>query len=346
MSWQEQYDMGIRLLAEGNYEEAILVFQAMIQIDPRQSEVYQKLAEAYIAVGDYEKAASVLAEGFKTTGVASLEQQLKDVQAQIDALAAQTGSPAEEPEIPEALRMEGSHLSYYGKYVIFTEDMYAMFEPMISAGLQGDKETLRAVVEKLDRNALAQFSYEWDRSEKHYIEGYTVWNGALLGYRYTTEGEEWHWLMEYRPADGMGLCFVNSYQFDEYKNWYTEAIRIVQGPMDHWLFHGEFIDLTENYTPEDVYQIRCTGTANEERLHGEYMRQEHHFERDYMIKYHYVYEDGIAQEAWTDPDTGEKCTVYRLVVKENGEVSEQYHFFDESVYKENVRYVYDGPNMY
>ena len=68
--------------------------------------------------------------------------------------------------------------------------------------------------------------------------------------------------------------------------------------------------------------------------------------RCYMIKYHYVYEDGIAQEAWTDPDTGEKCTVYRLVVRENGEVSEQYHFFDESVYKENVRYVYDGPNMY
>ena len=26
MSWQEQYDLGIRLLNEGNYEEAILVF--------------------------------------------------------------------------------------------------------------------------------------------------------------------------------------------------------------------------------------------------------------------------------------------------------------------------------
>lgn len=346
MSWQEQYDLGIRLLNEGKYEEAILVFQAMIQIDPKRSEGYQKLADAYVAVGDYEKAASVLADGFQATGVEALEQQLKDVQVQIQAMQMQTGSPAEEPEIPEALRLEGSHLSYYGKYVVFTEDRYAMLEPFVTAGLQGDADALRTAVTNLDLAVLAEFSTEDDRNEKHYIEGYTVWNGTLLGYRHWSAGEEWHWLLEYRPADGNGFCFANSYLYDEYKDWYDEEYRLIQETMNNWLFQGAFTDMRECYTPEEVRQVQCTGTANAERLHGEYLRQEHTTGKDFAIKFYYVYEDGIAQETWTDPGTGGKCTVYRQVVRDNGEISEQYHAFEENVYKDMIRYVYDGPNMF
>ena len=67
MSWQDNYDLGIRLLAEGNYEEAILAFQAAIQIDPRQSQAYYQLANAYIGMGDYSSAANTLAEGQQQT---------------------------------------------------------------------------------------------------------------------------------------------------------------------------------------------------------------------------------------------------------------------------------------
>ena len=44
-TWQEQYDLGVRYLSEGNYDEAILAFQAAIEIDPKN-------AQAYIGVGD------------------------------------------------------------------------------------------------------------------------------------------------------------------------------------------------------------------------------------------------------------------------------------------------------
>lgn len=54
MSWQEQYDLGVRYLSEGNYEEAIIAFTAAIEIDPKQ-------ATAYIARGDsYVGQASLL----------------------------------------------------------------------------------------------------------------------------------------------------------------------------------------------------------------------------------------------------------------------------------------------
>ena len=31
--WQTKYDLGVRYLSEGNYEEAILAFEAAIEID-------------------------------------------------------------------------------------------------------------------------------------------------------------------------------------------------------------------------------------------------------------------------------------------------------------------------
>lgn len=57
--WQEQYDIGVRYLSEGNYEEAIIAFTAAIEIDPKRTEAYNGLADAYLALGDYESAAAV-----------------------------------------------------------------------------------------------------------------------------------------------------------------------------------------------------------------------------------------------------------------------------------------------
>lgn len=60
LPWQEQYDLGVRYLSEGNYEEAIIAFTAAIEIDPKQSTAYLSLAEVYTAQGDVEQAIATL----------------------------------------------------------------------------------------------------------------------------------------------------------------------------------------------------------------------------------------------------------------------------------------------
>ena len=50
-SWQEKYDLGMKYLAEGNYEEAILSFTAAIEIDPKQPLAYIGRGDAYVGVG-------------------------------------------------------------------------------------------------------------------------------------------------------------------------------------------------------------------------------------------------------------------------------------------------------
>jgi len=74
-TWQEQYDLGVRYLSEGNYEEAIIAFTAAIEIDPKRVEAYEKLAETYIAYGNAEKAKSILAQGYTETGDERLQSK-------------------------------------------------------------------------------------------------------------------------------------------------------------------------------------------------------------------------------------------------------------------------------
>lgn len=59
-TWQDQYDLGIRYLSEGNYEEAIIAFTAAIEIDSKQADAYIQLANVYIGIGDVTNATDIL----------------------------------------------------------------------------------------------------------------------------------------------------------------------------------------------------------------------------------------------------------------------------------------------
>ena len=51
-TWQDYYDLGVRYLSEGNYEEAIIAFTAAIEIDPSRPEAYVGRGDAYRGKGD------------------------------------------------------------------------------------------------------------------------------------------------------------------------------------------------------------------------------------------------------------------------------------------------------
>lgn len=68
LTWQEQYDLGIRYLSEGNYEAAIIAFTAAIEIDPKQADAYIGLADIYIAQGNRGAAIKVLKDALDAVG--------------------------------------------------------------------------------------------------------------------------------------------------------------------------------------------------------------------------------------------------------------------------------------
>jgi tetratricopeptide (TPR) repeat protein len=54
-TWQEQYDLGIRYMEEGSYEEAIIAFTAAIEIDPKQAATYVSRGDAYVQSGETDE---------------------------------------------------------------------------------------------------------------------------------------------------------------------------------------------------------------------------------------------------------------------------------------------------
>ena len=78
--WQQQYDLGMRLLTQGNYQEAIIAFRAAIEINPRQAQAYLGLADAYVGLGDVEAAIEALRAGIDLADDARLQERMDELE--------------------------------------------------------------------------------------------------------------------------------------------------------------------------------------------------------------------------------------------------------------------------
>ena len=61
-TWQEQYDLGVRYLSEGNYEEAIIAFTAAIEIDPKRPQAFIGRGDAYTGTGTEESLTAAISD--------------------------------------------------------------------------------------------------------------------------------------------------------------------------------------------------------------------------------------------------------------------------------------------
>ena len=65
--WQEQYDLGMSYLEEGDYEQAIVAFTAAIELDPKQIDTYIKIADIYLIDDNFDLALKILQQGLEAT---------------------------------------------------------------------------------------------------------------------------------------------------------------------------------------------------------------------------------------------------------------------------------------
>lgn len=81
LSWQEQYDLGVRYLSDGNYEEAIIAFTAAIAIDSKNVAAYISLSDVYMAQGDTDAAKKVLEDALLVCGSdVSIQDRLTQIE--------------------------------------------------------------------------------------------------------------------------------------------------------------------------------------------------------------------------------------------------------------------------
>ena len=80
---QKQLDLGYRYLTEMDYEQALVAFTKILELEPRNVEGYLGLVETYIAMGDFEMALKHAKEGYEVTGDARLKEKFVEKQLEL-----------------------------------------------------------------------------------------------------------------------------------------------------------------------------------------------------------------------------------------------------------------------
>ena len=85
---KKQLDLGQKYLADKNYEEALISFQLVLDLDPKVIEAYEGIAEIYSASGKDRDAARVLEQGIEAVilGCTELPLLLNNNNCPVDCL--------------------------------------------------------------------------------------------------------------------------------------------------------------------------------------------------------------------------------------------------------------------
>ncbi len=79
LSWQTQYDLGMKYLSEGNYEEAVIAFTAAIELEPKKADAYLGMADVYIAQNNFDAAIAILEQGLAEMDDEALQARLDEL---------------------------------------------------------------------------------------------------------------------------------------------------------------------------------------------------------------------------------------------------------------------------
>ena len=262
-SWQAQYDLGVRYLSEGNYEEAILAFTAAIEIEPKQAELYLCRARAYNAIGDptakldYETALTLddtLVEAYRALIWIYREAEEYDKLADLlERARAATGDP-----YFDTLNQFGyEKFEFRSGYVSpeeLTDDQRNAIECVLNAAEAGDAEAMMAAV------LSSEFFYS---TTDNWPILYTIWEDEKICLYSTAQSYEKqegvtsstdalgivHRLsVEIRPENGIG----NYYEAEIGDNGYLSYRKTECSCID-WQWNGAMTASERRIDPEYSY---------------------------------------------------------------------------------------------
>lgn len=284
--WKVQYDLGVRYLSEGNYEEAIIAFTAAIEIEPKQAELYLYRAHAYNAIGDsnaqidYETALlldDTLVEAYRALIWIYREAEEYDKLADLlERARAATGDP-----YFDTLNQFGyEKFEFRGGYVSpeeLTDDQRNAIECVLNAAEAGDAEAMMAAV------LSSEFFYP---SEFNFSLLYTFWDGEKISISTTVQDDTSIYpeigiihgvQVEVRPENGTGYY----YEAETGDNGYLEYQQATCACVD-WQWNGAMHATKYRCCPKKsvnelyymYYEAVADGNLENSLLEGEFISVE------------------------------------------------------------------------
>lgn len=283
--WQEQYDLGMRYLDDGDYEEAILAFTAAIEIDSSRPEAYMGRAEAYIAIDEPKKAmkdykkAKKLAE---KNDDEDLAEELEELIVELEEAIAETETAGEDnPSDETAWNLSVAEV-YFGENLIERNRLFYRNTGILE----------RVVIEYQEYDGDTVYQYIYDEEDR--LVNISCGEYSSIEYRYDSEGRLIHCCqVENGTVD-------TSYEYDgkgrlirEYSLLDTGDEEILYSYDDHGRMTGATIRYTNYYG--DAYH---SGTISYEYDYQNRLLASTETREEYTCRTDYsYYENAVLMEA-------------------------------------------------
>lgn len=105
-----EFEIAERYLSELNYEQAVIEFKNILEIEPMNVEAYLGLAKAYVGLGDTEKALETLRKGYELTNDERLQDMIDELESAdeppVSSSVSSSSSETSEPEATTLLNLE------------------------------------------------------------------------------------------------------------------------------------------------------------------------------------------------------------------------------------------------
>ena len=228
MTVQDYLDLGEKYLTEAKYEEAIVAFGKVIELEPKVMKAYEGLASAYVKTENYEKAQKVLqsgisvyeglAEAEKTDEWKQIYEALLKMQEEVSAYLDTESSPgmgeenaalSEADSAAEQERLAAEAKEKYGSILEQVADEINSQEPTISHYFTDD---FQSFVKSLEKPLV------WKREDGNYLGLYVGTDGAVYVYLGEMEnGQRSGFGSWYGEYDSGSELFYGSWS-DDYPN--------------------------------------------------------------------------------------------------------------------------------
>lgn len=194
-SWQEQYDLGIKYLSEGNYEEAVIAFTAAIEIDAKRPEAFIGRGDAYALSGDTEENLSAAQADYEAAialdetlpggwlGLADVYIRQGDYDKALEILREALEKTGSDQSIADKIaEMEGgNYIDTSGKERrIISYDAYGNILYFID--FEYDRYTGQKTIATsygADRNQTNQILLTYDEEGRE-VNSYLIWNDGII----------------------------------------------------------------------------------------------------------------------------------------------------------------------
>ena len=246
-AWQEQYDLGVRYLSDGNYEEAIIAFTAAIEIDPKRAEGYTGRGSAYLGQGS--------ADEYLTAAFTDFETALSLDDANADAYLGMAEVYIARKQFDEAMEILRQGVEKTRDQRL--SDRLAELEDGNIADYWG--RTLKEIW--YDENGDVTCWYEYDYNDQGQCVGITSYgsDGSQIQHmdlRYDEQGRrvyEIYSMSDYGEMEGMTYIYNNAGQCEK-------AVYDSGGGMAHTYdsegrgIRTDYYDKNENLTGYRIYE--------------------------------------------------------------------------------------------